>query len=200
VRSPGAPSAPRRLIAGAVRRARSLALDWRGWFNRELIRVSYPDVQLGRGVRIDPSARIAAFDGGRVEIGANTAIGARVSITAQRGIIRIGRDCYIGAGSDIYAMAAVEIGDDAMIAQHIAIRDHDHATADGTRPYRLQGFVTAPVRIGRNAWLGAKVTVLKGGDVGDDVVVGANAVVTGAIPAGMIAVGAPARAIRQVRG
>jgi acetyltransferase-like isoleucine patch superfamily enzyme len=189
----------RRLVAAAVRRLRSLALRWRGWFNRQLILASYPDVRMGPGVRIDPSARIAAFDGGHIEIGANTAIGARVTVTADAGAIRIGADCYIGTGSDIHAKVAVEIGDDTMIAQYVAIRDHDHAIGDSTRAYRLQGFVTAPVRIGRNTWLGAKVTVLKGGQVGDDAVVGANAVVTGAIPPGMVAVGAPARPISQVR-
>jgi acetyltransferase-like isoleucine patch superfamily enzyme len=173
-----------------------MILRSRGWFNRHLILLSYPQVRMGPGVRIDPSARIAAFDGGSIEIGARTAISARVTLTADGGPIRIGQDCYIGTGSDIHAMVGVEIGQDAMIAQYVTIRDHDHATADPARAYRLQGFVSAPVRIGRNAWLGVKVTVLKGAEVGDDAVVGANAVVTGVIPRGTVAVGAPARPIR----
>jgi acetyltransferase-like isoleucine patch superfamily enzyme len=43
---------------------------------------------------------------------------------------------------------------------------------------RLQGEDVAPVRIGNDVWLGAKVTVLKGVSIGDGPIVGANAVVT----------------------
>jgi acetyltransferase-like isoleucine patch superfamily enzyme len=147
-------------------------------------------------VTIDPSARIAADDGGSIEIGEGAEIAACATIIAEGGIIRIGAHCHIGIGTTIHAKASVEIGDDTLIAQYVAIRDHDHGTADPGLHYRLQGFVLAPVRIGRNAWLGTKVTVLKGATIGDDAVVGANAVVTGTIDAGSVAVGVPARAIR----
>jgi acetyltransferase-like isoleucine patch superfamily enzyme len=55
----------------------------------------------------------------------------------------------------------------------------------------------APVRIGRNVWLGAKVTVSKGVAIGDNAIVGANAVVTHDIPPNAIAAGVPARIIRM---
>ena len=83
-----------------------------------------------------------------------------------------------------------------MFAEMVSIRDHDHAFADRRRPYREQGFVAAPVHVGRNVWLGAKVTVCQGVRIGDNTVVGANAVVTRDLPANCVAVGIPARVVR----
>ena len=79
----------------------------------------------------------------------------------------------------------------------VAIRDHDHRF-DGPLavPIREQGHVCAPVTIGDNVWLAGKSTVLKGVTIGDNAVVGANAVVTRDIPANAVAMGVPARVIR----
>jgi acetyltransferase-like isoleucine patch superfamily enzyme len=55
-----------------------------------------------------------------------------------------------------------------------------------------------PVTIGSDAWLGAKVTVLRGATIGDGAVVGANAVVRGLVPARSVAVGIPARVVRTL--
>lgn len=56
----------------------------------------------------------------------------------------------------------------------------------------------APIVIGRNVWIGANVTILKGVTVGDDAVVAAASVVTKDVPAGSIVVGSPARVVRSV--
>ncbi|PQV63701.1 Hexapeptide repeat of succinyl-transferase [Abditibacterium utsteinense] len=78
----------------------------------------------------------------------------------------------------------------------VSIRDHDHRFDNLEIPIREQGIVSAPVVIGKNVWLGAKVTVLKGVTIGDNAVVGANAVVTKNLPKNAIAVGIPAKVIR----
>ena len=59
--------------------------------------------------------------------------------------------------------------------------------------------VTAPVRIGRGTWLGERVAVLRGADIGAHCIVGANSVVKGRIPDYSIAVGAPARVVGSTR-
>ncbi|WP_165611289.1 acyltransferase [Sphingomonas jatrophae] len=189
----------RGLIAAGLRRTRFAWWRARAGLRRRVILLSYPGISCGPGVSIDPSAKLAAHDGGTIEIGAGCEIGARTTIVSDGGAIRLGRDCFVGAGSTIHAKASIDIGADTMIADNVAIRDHDHATADPARAYRLQGFVTAPVRIGRNVWLATKVTVLKGATLGDGAVIGANAVVSGEIPEGMIAVGIPARPIRRAQ-
>ncbi|HEY1744978.1 MAG TPA: hypothetical protein VGG18_17540, partial [Granulicella sp.] len=55
----------------------------------------------------------------------------------------------------------------------------------------------AAVVVGRNVWIGDGVAVLPGATIGDGTIIGANSVVTGAIPAGVIAVGSPARVVRR---
>lgn len=55
-----------------------------------------------------------------------------------------------------------------------------------------------PVRIGKNCWLGAGVTVLPGVTIGDNTVVGAGSLVTRDLPANVVAVGSPCRVIRPI--
>ncbi|MGO1885884.1 MAG: DapH/DapD/GlmU-related protein, partial [Citricoccus sp.] len=51
---------------------------------------------------------------------------------------------------------------------------------------------------GRRVWLGANVTVLPGVTIGDNSVVGAGSVVTKDVPANTVAVGSPARVVREL--
>lgn len=109
----------------------------------------------------------------------------------------IGRNVTLRRFTTIHVKEKVVIGDDALIAEMVSIRDHDHAI-DGLLPYRLSGYTAAPVMIGRNTWLGAKVTVTKGVRIGDNSVVGANAVVTSDLPENALCVGVPARVVRII--
>ena len=104
----------------------------------------------------------------------------------------------MGIGSVIVARECIQIGTDVLIAEYVTIRDQDHLF-DGAGITSRSGFSTAPIVIGNNVWLGAKVTVTKGVTIGDNVVIGANSVVAHDIPANCIAVGAPARVIRELR-
>lgn len=90
-------------------------------------------------------------------------------------------------------LQSVEIGDDTLIAEMVTIRDH------GPKPYRRQGFVSAPIRIGQNVWIGNKVTITKGINIGDNSVVAANAVVTKDVEPNVVVGGVPARIIKKLR-
>ena len=116
------------------------------------------------------------------------------------GRLSVGAHVIFGHHCTLAARDRIEIGDDCMIAELVSIRDHDHAFGSTAGPYREQGFVCAPVRIGRNVWLGGKVTICKGVNIGDNAVIGANAVVTKDIPANCIAGGVPARIIKWLPG
>lgn len=94
------------------------------------------------------------------------------------------------------AESSVTIGADTPVAEHCSIRDRDHsidvAGTISTAPLR-----TDPIAIGCNVWIGRGVALLRGADLGEGCVIGANAVVTaGKVPPDSICVGAPARVVR----
>jgi acetyltransferase-like isoleucine patch superfamily enzyme len=104
----------------------------------------------------------------------------------MHGKLHIGHRTIFGHHCTLAARDSLIIGDDCLIAEMVSIRDHDHCFDRLDVPIREQGAVSAPIKIGRNVWLGAKVTVVKGITIGDNAIVGANAVVTKDIPANAI--------------
>jgi acetyltransferase-like isoleucine patch superfamily enzyme len=93
--------------------------------------------------------------------------------------------------------AGIHIGERALIGSHACIYDSDfHELA----PSRRRGgrAAMAPVELEENVFLGDRVLVLKGVTIGMDSVIGAGSVVTGSIPAGVLAAGNPARVIREL--
>lgn len=90
----------------------------------------------------------------------------------------------------------ITIGDRTLIGPNCNIICTNHSIdADE----RLKGvFDNRPITIGSKVWIGANVTILPGVVIGDEAVIGAGSVVTKDIPAGVVAVGNPCRAIRQI--
>lgn len=108
--------------------------------------------------------------------------------------IRLGERVFINSGCRFQDQGGITIGDDCLIGHNAVIATLQH----DIHPDRRGDLLPSPVRIGRNVWLGANVTVLPGVTIGDDAVIGAGSVVTRDIPAESIAVGSPARVVRNV--
>jgi len=72
------------------------------------------------------------------------------------------------------------------------IVDHDHNYRQG-----YSGYITAPVTIGADVWIGANAVVLKGTSIGDGAVVAAGAVVAGSVPPGAVVGGVPAKVLKN---
>lgn len=150
-----------------------------------------------RDLQIADGVRISATDGGATSFGCHCSIDRNATVIAKRGRLVVGMNVYIGTGAVIVARQRISIGDEVLIAEHVTIRDQDHAFGDALRT-NVNGFNTEPIVIGNNVWLGAKVTVVKGVTIGNNVVVGANSVVTHDLPDNCVAVGAPARVVRHI--
>jgi hypothetical protein len=101
--------------------------------------------------------------------------------------VRSGGLCTIGAERHI------SIGSDSMLGEMVRIRDHDHDPAYPPRSGRSQ---QADVRIGARVWIAAKASVVRGGTIGDDAVIGAHTLVNRPVPARSLVGGVPARVIR----
>ena len=125
-----------------------------------------------------------------VKLGTGIFMGPRVRL---EGKIKIGSGTYLAQDIVITGAAQTTIGRDVHIAEYVSIRDADHVSTE--RPREL---VAKPVNIGDNVWIGRGVAVLKGVTIGQGSVIGANSVVTKDIPPRSLAVGAPARVVKEV--
>ena len=83
------------------------------------------------------------------------------------------------------------------MADWVYVCDFDHIMDDVDTPIKDQGIVKSPVRIGADTWLAAKCTVLRGSIIGRGCVLGSNSVVKGRIPDYSIAVGTPAKVVKN---
>lgn len=142
-----------------------------------------------------------------IHIGSNTMIGPHVALSAGMvpgqecvtdPVVSIGDRCLIGRGSGIVGHLSIEIGDDVWTGHHVYITDQNHGYENTALPISQQVQPERRVRVGSGSWLGTGSVVLPGAQIGRNVVIGANSVVTGSIPDYSIAVGAPARVIKQL--
>ena len=178
-----------RVLRSLLSRMQTVVARARTWW----ILASHDGVRAGRGVEIGPCLRLRVTDGGALDLGELVSVGWNVEISVQCGRLEIGDRTFIGSGCTLVARDIISIGEDVLIAERVSIRDQDHAVSGTT--ISASGFVTAPIRIGRGAWIGAGAIVLRGVTIGDGAVVGANAVVTRDVPPLGIVAGVPARPI-----
>jgi maltose O-acetyltransferase len=139
----------------------------RGFFARRLLR------SCGDNINVE---RCADFGSGRhVQLGSRSGLGVRARLVGP-----------------------VLIGDDVMMGPDVTILTRNHAFADTSRPMRDQGAgEISPVTISDDVWIGMRVIVLPGVTIGRGAIIGAGAVVTKDVPPYCVAVGNPARVVRN---
>lgn len=171
-----------------------------------------PDDRRGRRFGAFGERSIIAFPTGAIynerwiRIGSDTMIGPHVSLTAGMApgqemvsdpVVSIGDRTLIGQGSYIVGHFHIEIGDDIQTGPYVYITDQNHVYEDPDVPIGRQWPVESSVAIGSGSWLGTGVIVLPGARIGRNVAVGAGSVVVGELPDHCVAVGVPARVVKQ---
>lgn len=118
-------------------------------------------------------------------------VSLHLPVTINHGdCLRLGARVSINAFVHIWAQGGVTIGDDTLIASHVAITSLTH---DPRAELYAASLVARPVVIGRNVWIGAHAVILPGVTIGDGAIVGAGAVVTRDVAPRTVVVGVPAR-------
>lgn len=116
--------------------------------------------------------------------------------------ITIGDNCSIGEYFHISAINRVTIGNGLLTGRFVYIGDNAHGGLSweeaGVPPLDRQLQSKGAVCIGNNVWIGDKATILSGVTIGDNVIIGANSVVTHDVPSNCMVAGAPARIVRQL--
>jgi len=146
---------------------------------------------LGRGLELKIEPR------GQIRFGRFVWIGDGTKIRCHEGVVEIGDKTVMGQECTISAYQRVRIGEQCVIADRAMFIDFDHGMVEVERPIRMQGIYKRDVEVGNNVWIGYGACILRGVSVGDNSVIGTNAVVTKDVPANAIVAGAPARIIRM---
>jgi acetyltransferase-like isoleucine patch superfamily enzyme len=163
-----------------------------------VMRLRNPHVIMRGFVFLDHGATIYARRGyARLILGKWVHLGVNTALRCHEGTLSLGDKSNLARNISVNCYLDVEIGDSALIADDVYISDFDHRFDDLAMPIKDQGIAKSRVRIDRDVWLGTKVTVCRGVVIGEGTVVGANAVVTKDLPAFSVAVGVPARVIKD---
>lgn len=112
--------------------------------------------------------------------------------------MEIGKGTSIGYNSALGVCNKVIIGENVMIAGYTQINDTNHCYEDVTKPIMHQPvYSNGPIIIEDDCWIGMGSHILGGATIGKHSVIGANSVVTKPIPSFSVAVGIPAKVVRQ---
>ena len=144
-----------------------------------------------------PHVTLQIGRGARMRFGRWVWIGHGTKIRCHEGEVSIGDKTVMGQECTISAYQHVSIGEQCILADRVMLIDFDHNVAEVERPIRVQGIYKRDVRVGNNVWIGHAAQIMRGVTVGDNAIVGANAVVTKDVPANAVVAGVPARVIRM---
>jgi acetyltransferase-like isoleucine patch superfamily enzyme len=153
---------------------------------------------------ISPDARIfPSVRGTRIMIGAGSKLYefAVIRAVGGSGDVTIGERCMINPHCVLYSGSGIAIGNDVALAPGVQIVPANHAYHRRDIPIAQQGFLPSKggVRIGDDVWIGANAVLLDGAEIGKGAVIAAGSVVGGTVPPYEIWGGVPARKI-GIRG
>ncbi len=160
--------------------------------------VSHHDLRLGKHVYLGDNVIVSGLpDGGEVRLDDRVQLYGNTFVETGLGAkVHIGESTHIQPGCHIHAMLSdITIGKSVEIAADCAFYSYNHGMALG-RPIMEQPLESkGGISIGDGAWLGHRVTVLQGVNIGAGAVIAAGSVVTRDIPENAIAAGVPAKVI-----
>lgn len=177
----------------------AIIICWRNFVSflvKSRVRLLYANVNIGKNVTFGRMVSVRTSDGGKIVIGDNVKIDDFCLLVAQKGTLAIGVNTYVGQGSHLCAIEKVTIGCDCLIAACCVIRDMKHGMAVGS-PMASQPQSAVPVILGDDVWLGAHAVVTSGVTLGKGSVVGANSVVTKDVAENTIVGGVPAGLLKK---
>ena len=118
--------------------------------------------------------------------------------------LRFGKNVQLNDYVHIVSMDSIEIGNNVLMASHVFVSDNSHGSykgddndSDPNTPPTERSYAMAPIKIGNNVWIGEGVIIMPGVTIGNGCVIGAHSIVSKSIPNNSLAVGTPAKVIKQ---
>ena len=158
-------------------------------------------IHIGDNVIIDDNCLLDAkgVDNQGIRIGNGVFLGRNSILSCKNGDIVLEDRVDIGFNSEVFSGNRVVLGADTLVAAYCYFIGGDHASADAGAAINRQGTTARGINIGPRCWFGAGAKILDGVAVGNDSIIGAGAVATRDVPAYAVAVGIPARVVRDRR-
>lgn len=161
------------------------------------------NIKFGKWIQLEDYVQVSGLSKMPVEFGNNVRIGAFSKVIASTSFnnigeyIRIGNNVGIGEFAYLGGGGGLEIGDDCIVGQYFSCHPENHCYENPAELIRLQGVTRKGITIGKNCWIGSKVTILDGVTIGDNCVIAAGAVVTKSMPADSVIGGVPAKVLKN---
>lgn len=162
---------------------------WVSWFVNPFFH------KRGKASTIRSRTRMDVVPFNKFELGAFSTIEDFCTVNNAVGDVVIGNDTRVGMGNVV--IGPVTIGNSVIFAQNIVMSGLNHGYQDVSQPIAHQKVTTAPIVVEDECWIGANAVLTAGVRIGKHSVIAAGAVVTKDIPPYSVAVGNPARVIKQ---
>lgn len=189
-----------------LRGLKTLNFDKRGkilFFGKSVNLFNKKNISFGNNVNIGDYVKLSALGKQKLEIGNNVNIGSFSQVIISTSFnnlgehIKIGDNVGIGEFAYIGGGGGTIIGNNTIIGQYFSTHPENHNFSDTKILIRKQGVSRKGIVIGKNCWIGAKVTVLDGVSVGDNCVIAAGSILTKSFESGLVIGGVPAKIIKK---
>jgi len=158
----------------------------------------------GKNLSIDRWCYIDALSKKGIVLGNNVSIGKKTTIECTGSLrnlgegLVVGKNVGLGTHGFFGCAGGINIGDDTIFGNFVSLHSENHNFKNINIPIRLQGVNRKGISIGKNCWIGAKVTILDGVTIEDGCIIAAGCVVTeGNYSSNCIYAGVPARLLKQ---
>lgn len=159
-------------------------------------------IRIGERVIIDDNAVLDAKGNGNegITLGDRVFVGRNTLLYCKGGEILVGAGVSFSANCQVASSRRVEIGAETVVGSFSYFLSGGEYDMSSAVPFAQQSgqHQARDLRIGRNCWVGAHVTVIDGADIGEHCVIGAGSVVTRPLPPNSLALGSPARVVRTI--
>ena len=169
------------------------------WVGRK-IACRHRNVHIDKSAKISPDCRIHPRQG-EIHIGKNSSVAANAVL---QGNIQIGENTSVqyntlmtGYGKPGNSKGLIKIGNNVRIAPNVMMISANHVFENPDIPIREQGMEVKPITIEDDVWVAGRVNIIAGVTIGKGSVIGAGSVVTKDIPPYSVAVGVPAKVIKE---
>lgn len=149
----------------------------------------------GKGSVIQRRTRMDLFPYNNFELGIGSMVEDFSTINNGVGDVLIGNKTIIGIGCTL--IGPLTIGDDVMLAQNIVVSGLNHSYQDVSISPAIQKVICEPIVISDRVWIGANCVITAGTTLGRHSIIGAGSVVTKDVPEYSVAVGNPAKVVKQ---